>query len=154
MHDTCSEDTKKQIEATFEEAVTELEIAGIGKNQRELLLGYLQKIGRENAQEVQKDWRSWPDGEGGEGMRRVATWTEAHKVLVELESLRARNELLCTELGTAPRRCHRASKRTKPSRISVINPCGIRDMDPGTAPSDAPRKNASNNIFYIGFERM
>ena len=34
--------TARQFEALFEEAATELELVGLGKSQRELLLGYLQ----------------------------------------------------------------------------------------------------------------
>ena len=41
-----------------------------------------------------------------------------------------------------------------PKRISAINPSGIRDMDTGTAPSDAPRKTAQSCIFNIDFEYM
>eukprot|EP00969_Alexandrium_andersonii_P046367 2035033-Alexandrium_andersonii.AAC.1 len=35
--------TAHQFEALFEEAITELELAGRGRNDRELLLTYLQK---------------------------------------------------------------------------------------------------------------
>eukprot|EP00969_Alexandrium_andersonii_P070937 3132494-Alexandrium_andersonii.AAC.1 len=37
--------TAHQFEALFEEAITELELVGLGKNDRELLLTYLQKVG-------------------------------------------------------------------------------------------------------------
>ena len=50
-----------EFEAAFEEAVTELEMAGLGNNQRELLLGYLQKIGPNLAAEAQKDVRGERD---------------------------------------------------------------------------------------------
>eukprot|EP00973_Karenia_brevis_P063124 8776175-Karenia_brevis.AAC.1 len=43
--------TAHQFEAQFEEAITELELAGLGKNDRELLLAYLQKVGPANATE-------------------------------------------------------------------------------------------------------
>ncbi len=45
--------TAHQFEATFEEAITELELSGLAKNEREPLLAYLQK-----------DVRAWhgPDG--------------------------------------------------------------------------------------------
>ena len=78
-----------QFEALFEEAVTELELVGLGKNQRELLLGYLQKVGPQSASEIQKDVRTWTDADGQAVARRVATWEEAHKVLVELEGIQA-----------------------------------------------------------------
>ena len=76
------------FEAVFEEAVAELELAGLGKNQRELLLGYLQKVGKESAAEIQRDVRQWAT-DVQDLPRRVATWIEAHKVLVEVESMRA-----------------------------------------------------------------
>ena len=44
--------TAHQFEAVFEEATTELELAGLAKNQRELLLGYLQKVGPQPAAEI------------------------------------------------------------------------------------------------------
>ena len=71
-----------QFEALFEEAITELELAGLAKNQRELLLGYLQKVGPQWAAEIQKDVRSWTSADGETSVRRVATWEEAHKILV------------------------------------------------------------------------
>ena len=37
--------TTLEFEAAFEETVMELELVGLTKNQRELLLGYLQKVG-------------------------------------------------------------------------------------------------------------
>ena len=90
--------TAHQFEALFEEAVTELELVGLGKSQRELLLGYLQKVGPQSASEIQKDVRTWTDAGGQAVARRVATWEEAHKVLVELDGdpsrwPRARSEL-------------------------------------------------------------
>ena len=78
-----------QFEALFEEAITELELAGLGKNQRELLLGYLQKVGPQWAAEIQKDIRTWTSTDGEVAVRRVATWEEAHKILVEIEGIRA-----------------------------------------------------------------
>ena len=83
-----------QFEALFEEAVTELELAGLAKNQRELLLGYLQKVGPQWAAEIQKDVRSWTSADGETSVRRVATWEEAHKILVELEGVRAGGKAL------------------------------------------------------------
>ena len=66
-----------------------MELAGLGKNDRELLLAYLQKVGPANATEIQKDVRSWDNAGGPPSTRRVATWVEAHKVPVELESIKA-----------------------------------------------------------------
>jgi hypothetical protein len=78
-----------QFEPLWDEALAELESVGLGRSARELLLAYLQKVGPQHAADIQKDQRPWPDGEGGMVNRRVATWEEAHKVSVELESLKA-----------------------------------------------------------------
>merc|ERR1712194_453714 len=87
-----------QFEAVFEEAVAELELAGLGKNQRELLLGYLQKVGKESAAEIQRDVRQWAT-DVQDLPRRVSTWIEAHKVLVEVESMRAGGRALQQNYG-------------------------------------------------------
>ena len=83
-----------QFEAVFEESVTELELAGLAKNERELLLGYLQKIGPQIAAEVQKDVRAWTDREGKEIARRACSWEEAHRIHVELEAIKASGRAL------------------------------------------------------------
>eukprot|EP00969_Alexandrium_andersonii_P038078 1669202-Alexandrium_andersonii.AAC.1 len=49
--------TAHQFEALLEEAITELELTGLGKNDRVLLLTYLQKVGPQSAAEIQKDVR-------------------------------------------------------------------------------------------------
>eukprot|EP00969_Alexandrium_andersonii_P222437 9824026-Alexandrium_andersonii.AAC.1 len=41
--------TARQFEALFEESITELELAGLGRNDRELLLTYLRKVGPQAA---------------------------------------------------------------------------------------------------------
>eukprot|EP00969_Alexandrium_andersonii_P361397 15457457-Alexandrium_andersonii.AAC.1 len=63
--------TAHQFEAQLEEAITELELAGLGKNDRELLLAYLQ-VGPANATEIQKDVRSRGNAGGPPSTRRVA----------------------------------------------------------------------------------
>jgi hypothetical protein len=83
-----------QFEAVFEESVTELELAGLAKNERELLLGYLQKIGPQLAAEVQKDVRTWTNSEGQTVSRRVSSWEEAHRVHVEIEGIKASGRAL------------------------------------------------------------
>ncbi len=83
-----------QFEAIFEESVTELELAGLVKNERELLLGYLQKIGLQMAAEVQQDVRTWTDSEGREVSRRATTWEETHRIHAELETIKATGRAL------------------------------------------------------------
>eukprot|EP00969_Alexandrium_andersonii_P226521 10003220-Alexandrium_andersonii.AAC.1 len=50
-----------QFEALFEEAITEVGLVGLGKNDRELLLTYMQKVGPQSAAEIQKGVRAWGD---------------------------------------------------------------------------------------------
>ncbi len=83
-----------QFEAVFEESVTELELSGLAKNERELLLGYLQKIGPQLAAEVQKDVRTCTSREGQTVSRRVSSWEEAHRVHVEIEGIKAAGRAL------------------------------------------------------------
>ena len=81
--------TGPQFEASFEEALTELEIAGIGKSQLELKLDYLHKVGPQLAAEILNDSRAWTNADGFIVIRKVETWEECHKVLLEVESIRA-----------------------------------------------------------------
>ena len=67
----------------------ELELVGLTKNQRELLLGYLQKVGPRRAAAIQRDARPWTGPTGETQVRRVVSWEEAHRVLNELEGLEA-----------------------------------------------------------------
>ena len=90
-----------QFEPIWEEHLDELESVGLGKSQRELLLIYLKKVGPQMAADIQKDQRMWPDGSGGTESRRVATWEEARKVCVELESLRAGGRALASTYSVA-----------------------------------------------------
>ena len=47
------------------------------------------KAGPQSASEAQKDACTWADADGQAVARRVATWEEAHRVLVELEGIQA-----------------------------------------------------------------
>eukprot|EP00969_Alexandrium_andersonii_P202701 8956736-Alexandrium_andersonii.AAC.1 len=49
--------TAHQFEALFEELITVLGLVGLGRNDRELLLTYLQKVGPQSVAEIQKDLR-------------------------------------------------------------------------------------------------
>jgi hypothetical protein len=121
--------TALQFEALFEEAVTELELAGLAKNERELLLGYLQKVGPQLAADIQKDVRAWKGKTGEEATRRVATWEEAHKVLVELESIKASGRALLPSYS-----CGATSSASKGKGK------GKDRSDAGTASSGGPKK--------------
>ena len=80
--------TALQFESQWEESLAELECNGLGRNDRELVLCYLTKIGPALAADVQRDMRPWPDGKGGISSRLCATWEECHEVCLELESLK------------------------------------------------------------------
>ena len=83
-----------QFEPQWEESLAELEAIGLARNERELCLNYLTKIGPTLASEVQRDMRAWPDGKGGLVSRRVSTWEECHEVCLELESLKQGSKAL------------------------------------------------------------
>ena len=70
--------TALQFESQWEECLAELETVGLGRNDRELVLCYLTKIGPALAADVQRDMRPWPDGKGGISSRRCASWEECH----------------------------------------------------------------------------
>ena len=88
------------FEPLWERAVAELENSGLARNPRELMLNYLSKVGPTLAREIQKDSRSWPDGDGGLIHRRVATWEECHQVAIELESMNANSRVLNGNFNT------------------------------------------------------
>ena len=71
----------------FENCVAEMELHGLAKGARELLLEYLKRVGAPYRTEILKDRRFYPAPGGGEVQRQVGTWKEAHGVLVELEQL-------------------------------------------------------------------
>ena len=83
-----------QFEPQWEESLAELEAIGLARNERELCLNYLTKIGPALASDVQRDMRAWPDGKGGLVSRRVSTWEECHEVCLELESLKQGSKAL------------------------------------------------------------
>ena len=76
-----------QFLPVWEKAVTELELKGLGRSERELLLAYLKRCGPAARTEVLKDRRAYPRVGGGEEVRQVKTWREAHRIVVELEQL-------------------------------------------------------------------
>ena len=63
-----------QFEPQWEACLAELEAVGLARNERELMLNYVSKVGPAIAADVQRDMRAWPDGKGGFTSRRVSTW--------------------------------------------------------------------------------
>ena len=78
--------TALEFMPVFESRVSEMELAGMGKSDRDLLLGYLGLIPPNHRPDVLKDRRSYPNADGTMSVARgVETWREAHRVLVKLE---------------------------------------------------------------------
>ena len=78
-----------EFEASYEEAITELELAGLGKSKLDLKLDYLSKVGFTLAADILKDSRMWENDDGSKSVRKVESWEECHKVLLELEAVKA-----------------------------------------------------------------
>ena len=69
--------TALQFQPVWETLLYDMERVGLGRSPRELLLHYLHCVGTVR-EDIMKDQRPWPDGEGGMVNRRVQTWEEAH----------------------------------------------------------------------------
>ena len=75
-----------EFQASFESVVAEMELAGMGKSDRDLLLGYLALIPPgHRADEVLKDRRPYHRPGVEPDTRGVETWREAHRILLKLE---------------------------------------------------------------------
>ena len=81
--------TGLEFEAGFEEAITELELAGLGKSKLDLKLDYISKVGAALSADILKDSRMWENDDGSKSVRKVESWEECHKVLLELEAVKA-----------------------------------------------------------------
>ena len=75
-----------EFEPLFEEAIVELELAGLGKNTLELMMEYLGKVGPYMQKEILKDTRAWSNADGTETTRKAESWDEYHKILLEHEA--------------------------------------------------------------------
>ena len=86
----------------FESVTSEMDMCGVGLSERQLLLGYLRKVGSDYRREILKDRRlyAFPTG-GPEEMRNPQTWREAHRVLLEIESVSAGTKALVAAVGMA-----------------------------------------------------
>eukprot|EP00969_Alexandrium_andersonii_P074049 3265597-Alexandrium_andersonii.AAC.1 len=63
----------------WESVIAELELRGLAKSDRELLLGYLKRVGNTSRMEILKDRRPYRLPGGGEETRQVRSWREAHQ---------------------------------------------------------------------------
>ena len=69
----------------FEHIVAEMEMCGMGKSDRDLLLGFLALTPPAYRADVLKDRRSYAAIGGEQNIRGVETWREAHEIRVKLE---------------------------------------------------------------------
>ena len=96
----------------FESLTSEMDICGVGLSERQLLLGYLRKVGADQRREILKDRRLYSVPTGGpETMRAAATWREAHRILLEFDAIGAGTKALVAAVGGPPAQT-RADKRT------------------------------------------
>ena len=83
----------------FESLVAEMEIAGMGKSDRDLLLGYLALIPPAHRGDILKDRRAYETADSICTVRGVSTWREAHRVLVRLEQAESSSLALVGAVG-------------------------------------------------------
>ena len=84
----------------FESLVSGMELSGMGKSDRDLLLGYLALIPPAHRPGVLKDRRAYPLSDGAMSVpRSVETWREAHRVLVKLEEADTGSKALVAAVG-------------------------------------------------------
>ena len=67
---------------------------GIVRQPHDFLLDYLGKLNTGERHHVRSDRRQWPNGENGIVTRPVATWEEAHKLVVEYEKLNKEDRVI------------------------------------------------------------
>ena len=96
----------------FESLTSEMDICGVGLSERQLLLGYLRKVGADHRREILKDRRLYPSPSGGpETMRAAATWREAHRILLEFDAIGAGTKALVAAIGGPPARTDKRKPR-------------------------------------------
>ncbi|CAK0835569.1 unnamed protein product [Prorocentrum cordatum] len=89
-----------EFQATFENIVAEMELAGMGKSDRDLLLSYLALIPPSHRAEVLKDRRVYQRSGAQPEVRGVETWREAHRVLLKLEEAESSAKALVAAVGS------------------------------------------------------
>ena len=67
----------------------------------DLKLDYLSKAGVTLAAEILKDSRMWENDDGSKAVRKVESWEECHRVLLELEAVRAGGRALQGTYGVS-----------------------------------------------------
>ena len=81
LFENCSKGKLSAVQflPVWEAVVAELDLKGIGKSDRELLLAYMKRCGPAARTEVLKDRRPYATLGGAEETRQVRTWPEAHR---------------------------------------------------------------------------
>ena len=151
--------TARQFQPVFERLVTELELNGLGKSEREMFLGYLRRVGNPWRAEIMK-WRGeFPSATGGMTIRGPQTWREAHQVLIELERLSTESKAIVASISpsasaedpagglsaAAKRRARRQALQADPTSTTPAGvppaPVSVDGLVPGTS---ASRGNCAN----------
>ncbi len=102
-----------QLLPQFESLTSEMDICGVGLSERQLLLGYLRKVGADHRREILKDRRLYPSPTGGpEAMRAAATWREAHRILLEFDAIGAGTKALVAAVGGLPAQTRTGKRKT------------------------------------------
>ena len=88
----------------FESLLAKMELAGMGKSDRDLRLTYLALIPPGHRPDVLKVRRSYPLSDcTTSATRGVETWREAHRVLVKLEEADAGSKAFVAAVGGTER---------------------------------------------------
>ena len=82
------------FEAAWEKVLADMTEVGNKPSAKTMYVDYLAKIGPQRSHEVRTDRRMYPDGIGGQTLRTPETWEEAHKIVVELESIRREGDAI------------------------------------------------------------
>ena len=78
-----------QFGVEWEGVTAELIEVGLPQSETELFLAYITKVGPPVSETIRLDRRPRSDGAGGTTIRLPKTWEECHKVLCELEGVKA-----------------------------------------------------------------
>jgi len=97
----------------FESSIGEMDLCGVGLSERQLLLGYLRKVGAQYRTDILKDKRLYPNPGGPDEMRAARTWREAHRILLEMESISAGSKVLVAALDAPDGNATGRPKRPK-----------------------------------------
>jgi len=119
----------------FEAVTSEMDLSGVGLSERQLLLGYLRKVGKDYRAEILKDRRLYKATSGGEQdqMRGAQNWREAHRILLEMESVSAGTKALVAAVDGGPTTAPGLGKRAKKKAAAAAkNSPGINAVETST----------------------